>query len=116
MKKGLGLLVVATLAGCSDGETRAERTYRACGTPAQAFQVAKDFVRGKLKSPNTADFPGSLLSRDASHTDIDECTTMITSHVDAQNGFGATIRTEFMATVKYDRDTKKWTLLGLHMD
>lgn len=41
---------------------------------------------------------------------------MVTSHVDAQNGFGAMIRTEFTATVKYDRDTKKWALLGLHMD
>lgn len=116
MRGAIILVIAATLAACSDGETRAERTYRACGTPAQAFQAAKDFVRGRLKSPSTADFPGSLLSRDASHTDIDECTTMVTSHVDAQNGFGATIRTEFTATVKYDRDTKKWTLLGLHMD
>lgn len=55
----------------------------------------KDVVKGKLKSPSTAKFPSysewSVSKSDNTYT--------VSSHVDAENGFGAEIRTYFSVDV-----------------
>lgn len=70
-------------------------------TNRSAFDMATYCVRQKLKSPSTADFPA--YSDDyISHSD-DEYT--VSAYVDAQNSFGATVRTYFivrMTKVGYD--------------
>lgn len=55
----------------------------------------KDVVKGKLKSPSTAKFPSysewSVSKSDNTYT--------VSSYVDAENGFGAEIRTYFSVDV-----------------
>lgn len=64
-----------------------------------SWAVALNEVEKILKSPSTAEFPSSYL-----HADIKEVNTntfVVKSYVDAENSFGAKIRTDFM--VKYER-------------
>lgn len=67
--------------------------------------VAQQIVEGKLKSPKSADFPWS-----AEEYKIEEAESTregfkkytVTSYVDAQNSFGAEIRSDFVVTFDFD--------------
>ncbi len=55
-----------------------------------------------LKAPKTAEFPG-MLDVDGKPASVDGCTTVYSSYVDAQNAFGAKLRTKYVCT--YDPRT-----------
>lgn len=59
---------------------------------------AQRFVKNKLKAPSTAKFPATQLAQ-VSRTN--QGTYIVTSYVDSQNGFGAMIRTDYVAEIKY---------------
>lgn len=65
----------------------------------------EDVVKESLKSPSSAKFPGSGLSpfEDWNMKKIDNLVT-VSSYVDADNSFGANIRTAFIAQVKMTDD------------
>lgn len=95
--------VAATVAGCS-GSSEPLST--------SAEVMCEDFVKERLTSPGTADFPGPL--------DSDYATTEVLSHtkpwkyrvtgvVDSQNGFGATVRSDYVCTVS-TKDDDTWIL------
>jgi hypothetical protein len=61
-------------------------------------------VKDRLKAPATADFPW-----DAVRTkELGSCRFQVEAYVDAQNSFGAMIRTRYSATMIYANDT--WRL------
>lgn len=68
-----------------------------------AYNYAEDFVEKKLKSPSTAEFPG-VTEKDKHITDLGGGKYKINSWVDSQNGFGATIRTNFSCTIVFEGD------------
>ena len=71
---------------------------------------AKYAVEEQLKSPATAEFPS------VNHAAITKSgeTYTVSSYVDAENGFGATIRTNFTATIEKSGDT--YTVTSVTMD
>ena len=66
-------------------------------TRKQAIYCARDQVRLLLKAPSTAKFPRTS---DDQVTDMGGGTFEIKSYVDAQNSFGAMIRTRYTCSVK----------------
>lgn len=68
-----------------------------------AYNYAENFVKEKIKSPSTAVFPG-IIEKDKHITDLDGGKYQITSWVDSQNGFGATIRTSFSCMIIFEGD------------
>lgn len=84
---------------------------RCQGDTGMAWSMAKQFIEPRLKSPSTAEFPWP-------HTDSmvfptgKGCTYQIKSYVDAQNSFGATIRSHFTAKIEY-LGNGKWHLSDL---
>jgi hypothetical protein len=78
-----------------------------------AASIIEQFVSDKLKSPSTAEFEFGLSSK------IDKVGSRdyeVDSYVDSQNGFGATIRTNFHCEVQYGYDAKGdgvWKLIDL---
>ncbi len=70
--------------------------------------MAKDFVRDRLTSPATADFPWL----DGQVTMLGCGRYRVASYVDSQNGFGATLRTRFDATVRH-AGGGRWVLEGM---
>jgi hypothetical protein len=57
---------------------------------------AKDLVKRRLKAPSTAKFPWIV---EGVH--MGDCVYRVSSYVDSQNGFGAQIRTNYVAEVKH---------------
>lgn len=68
------------------------------------------FIRRQLKAPKTAEFGSTY-----------DCTTILTNpekrlwtsscYVDAQNSFGALIRSNYWVTVQYDKQNDKWVYI-----
>lgn len=87
----------------------------ACENDTLALVMAHDFVGRQLKSPSSASYPTQLeegvtvikVSSDRGA----RCAFLITTYVDADNSFGASIRTPFIVKLSPDDDSgKSWSL------
>ena len=79
--------------------------------------MSQSYVENILKSPSTADFP----TLDYKISNLGNYKYKIVSYVDSQNGFGATIRSNFSVTLSYKgsgdwADSNNWTLHRLVFD
>jgi hypothetical protein len=78
-----------------------------------AFEVCKDFVQDRLRAPGTAVFrnyfedDGEVVVAGSGAGPY-----TVRSSVDAQNGFGALLRTEFVCVVR-PAGGDRWTLVDL---
>jgi len=75
-----------------------------------ACMMAEEFVTPNLKAPATAQFSGFEESCRAYFADG---VWTIRSYVDSQNGFGALIRTGYVAKLTYTPDDEMWHLQDL---
>ena len=80
---------------------------------ADIYLVAKEFVTQRLKAPSTADFPSS---NHAEIINISDNKWQVRSYVDAQNSFGAKLRSNFTALVVYNSKMKTWSLEKIHLE
>ena len=82
-----------------------------------AYEMAQKFVIDRVKSPATAEFPSVLWDKSEIEWSYDEeeDTYIISSYVDSQNAFGATVRTNFIAKLQ-NTEGKNWKLLKLHTE
>lgn len=69
-----------------------------------ACAAAQDAIKARLRAPSTAKFPGCVFGAHEYRIgmDADRKNIMVLGHVDAQNGFGATIRSQF--GVQFEND------------
>lgn len=101
------------------------------GNDIQAQVMCKDFVRDNLKSPSSADFGGLLDDWDealfleaekASEFGVDTTNLrntgiwVVTGQVDAQNSFGAMIRSRYTCVMDYEKGTQTWYLLDISIE
>ena len=101
----LGILALGWLGSVLD-----EGAGRKMGSEAEAFAISKQFVEDRLRSPSTAKFPWTAKRVDK----LAPGHYMVFSHVDAQNAFGATVRSEYVCEVK-TVDGTNWSLLDLQL-
>ncbi len=106
-------LIMLFFPGC-DNRTPEEIAEDNCKDTSLAFVVAREFVRDRLKSPSTAVFPLQVYD-DVRVFYSGDCRHEIFAYVDAQNSFGATIRTPYYAKVEYRKATNRWILKNLDM-
>jgi hypothetical protein len=76
-----------------------------------AFVMSQGFTEKHLKAPSTADF---CSYSDATVTDLGGGRFRVSAYVDAENSFGAKIRTIYTCVLK-STDGKTWTLESLDM-
>lgn len=81
----------------------------------QACDRSVKAVRARLKAPATAKFPGCILARHEYEirADVERKTFWVFGHVDAQNSFGAMIRTKW--GVKLTRNPE-WNVEGVSFE
>jgi len=77
-----------------------------------AYVWTRDFVRQRLKAPRTAKFPYIW---NAHFEDMGDRKWRVVCYVDAQNAFGAEVRTYYDAVVRYVGNYK-WELVSLKME
>lgn len=80
------------------------------GGASMAFVMSQKFVRNRLKAPSTAQFPHSSSTRE-----IGKCRYEVTAYVDAQNAFGAMLRTRYSAVMQYNGD-RMWSASDIVLD
>lgn len=76
-----------------------------------AYFASKEFVKKNLKAPSTAKFPWY---REAVVKDLGGGRFSVSAYVDAQNSFGAQIRTYYTCVLK-GADELNWTLESISM-
>ena len=107
---GLGTCCVTSFLGTQQGSTKPsppsapvpdgfDPDWRSKDNSITAYSQVKEFVKNELKSPSTASFPG-LFERGDHTKYLGLQRYHVVSWVDAQNGFGGTIRNDFVADVE----------------
>src|SRR5437868_6407417 len=74
-------------------------TAWAKGTKRGAWDVCSEFVKDRLKAPATSDF-AEYGAQGTGATKSGRAYTVL-GYVDAENSFGANVRTNYVCTVKY---------------
>ncbi|MFJ2002167.1 hypothetical protein [Streptomyces chartreusis] len=94
-------LTIALTACSTDGKPLSE----------SAAVMCEEFVKQRLKSPGSAEFPGVTDSDYAKTTVLSDTKPWkykVVGVVDSQNGFGAKVRLDYVCTVS-TKDGDKWT-------
>lgn len=85
-----------------------------------AFVMCQLYVQNRLKAPSTAEF---ATSSNSNIQDLGNNTFEILSHVDAQNSFGAVLRTNYYCKIQYIGDASNdesqsrfWKLIDLQIN
>ncbi len=98
-----------------EAEAKAAARVHQCSDSyaSQAYIYSQFFVEKELRSPTTASFPN--IKRDGvTSTAIGNCRFLIRSYVDAQNAFGAEIRTYFAITIERLPEQESWKLISIN--
>jgi hypothetical protein len=93
-------------------ERAARIAEKECYSSSSAYSMSRKFVEVALKSPATARFP------DISSVEVKAlggCMFSVRAYVDSQNGFGAMIRTGYLATLVYFKKEGEWRLMDMKM-
>lgn len=85
------------------------RTHRVDRT--DACFMSQKFVSEELKAPSSARFP-DWTEQNCQATSNGDLWTVV-SFVDAQNGFGATVRSDYVVKMRYNNVADSWTLTNL---
>ncbi|MGF0241252.1 hypothetical protein ACQR3P_18545 [Rhodococcus sp. IEGM1300] len=91
----------------SSPQREQEQAANDCGDTTMAFVMSQNFVKQRLKAPNSASFP-TVVDKGVSVRAIPDCSFDVSAYVDAQNAFGAPIRNSYTAKMSYDRANKLW--------
>jgi len=81
-------------------------------SPAGAYAACKDMVRHRLKSPTTAEFCSFADAR----TVLQGEAYRINGWVDAENSFGAKLRTQFSCLLYWDGSESTWKALAVRAE
>jgi hypothetical protein len=84
-----------------------EQAIKDCNNTTMAFVMSQNFVKQRLKAPSTAAFP-YITDPGVQVGVLTNCSFDVSAYVDAQNGFGASIRNRYTAKMSYDRATRMW--------
>ncbi|WP_442596290.1 hypothetical protein ACSBPU_05545 [Parapusillimonas sp. JC17] len=92
----------------------AEKIERNCTDKVMAFTMSRNFVKKALAAPSTVDFP-SFTDDGVSASQTGRCKFRVSAYVDAQNSFGAMLRTRYTIDMEYLPDSNAWHGSNLKM-
>lgn len=110
----IGLVIIAGFFsfgenGASMREDPQSRRAHYCSEQGRtsAYTMAQTFVERRLRAPASAEFPW-MTGEGVRVIHRSGCDFTVHGYVDAQNGFGALIRTRFVADLTYSPDADEW--------
>ncbi|MBE5867943.1 MAG: DUF4190 domain-containing protein [Lachnospiraceae bacterium] len=81
------------------------------------YSIAKEIITANLKAPKTAEFPSLTFNRDKIAMSRNGDLIAVQSYVDAQNGFGALIRSDWLVEFRVlDIDTYSYEVVYMRID
>ena len=103
------LMFSAVVIGCGE-----PRKPQAGGQETTAFVMCQDPVRGQLRAPSTAEFPYTT-APGVSVAHLGDGVYKVNAFVDAQNGFGAMLRTSWTCEIA-ENSNQTWSLRELKLE
>lgn len=94
-------------------EQRRKKEYEEQDIKISACVHAEHAVKQRLKAPSTATFPSCWRYEVRASPDMK--TVFVKGYVDAQNSFGAMLRSTFVVKLKHEGN-KQWTVLAAAID
>lgn len=82
----------------------------------RAFYAAQSIVEKNLRAPKTAEFVSRSADRDLFANHLGGCRFDIFGKVDAENGFGALIRSRYTMELEYRAASRTWLASELVID
>ena len=98
----------------SNRKPRDPNAWKTEDNKSMAYIMMEDFVKRRLKAPSTAEFPGVFDGKLDHVTSLGGQKYRIISYVDAQNSFGAKIRTRFIGEIQQISEDQ-WQLISLNL-
>lgn len=113
------LAVIGKCAGDGGGHTRTKSPPKVeRPSKVSAWIMSQEFVKQNLKSPSTADF-GSVFGDFQSYEDVvtvlHDGRFVVKAWVDAENAFGATLRSRFTCVIEHVGNDR-WRLVNLEFE
>ncbi|MDX3929165.1 MAG: hypothetical protein QHC90_25610 [Shinella sp.] len=99
----------------SEAAERAEEAAKKCSDKTMAFVMSQEFVKRNLKAPSTAEFPWYTDDQVRVST-MQDCAFRVVGYVDAQNGFGAQIRSRYLVDLKYIDAEGTWQMTDIAIE
>ena len=109
----LGIVYLGMMIGGCEDTPQAAKAPEPEHDDLGAFIMSQKFVKKNLKSPSTAKFP-LLIDEGVKVEHQGEGKYYVRAYVDSQNGFGAMLRTKYMAEVEY-LGSDEWQLKDLQI-
>ena len=109
----VGPVLLVGFAGLLVWGAFASKNRDKCDDKIGAFVMSQSFVKDRLKAPSTASFP-YITDDGVSVTKQEGCSYSVRAYVDAQNSFGAKIRTRYSVNVR-PGDGDNWYATNLKM-
>lgn len=106
VRLGVFALLALLATACSDSQSPRPPTLT------DGFYMCQQFITPRLRAPSSVKWPPRPHSQYV--TKIDDTTFRASAYLDAQNAFGAMIRTPFVCTVQHVVGDR-WRLLDLQM-
>lgn len=95
---------------------KAAALAKKCSDTTMAFVMSQEFVKRNLKAPSTAEFPWITDDQVAIST-RPGCAFHVIAWVDAQNGFGAQIRSNYVVDLKLlDDEAGSWQMTDIRIN
>lgn len=104
-------LVTVAAFGLNPGYESYATSNQRSPTRTEACLMAQDFVTQQLKAPASAQFPSP--TTDNCQTAQDGNKWFVTSYVDAQNSYGALIRSDYGVEMNYKPSDSTWHLVDV---
>ena len=104
-----GILLLAAV-DCAEEQPAARRRRKKYGTKLGAWVMAQHFVKRELRAPSTADFGLGEQSPRKCVADLGDGLYLARGWVDAQNAFGAQVRSTFVVKLRFLGDNR-WKML-----
>lgn len=82
-----------------------DRANRRCNDGVMAVIMSERFISQHLRAPSTAKYPSA---NSANVAKTGDCSFRVVSYVDAQNAFGAMLRSPYQIDMEYLPDTDRW--------
>jgi len=92
-------------------QQKAEARWNSNEGKVDAFSMSQKFIKERLKSPGSAEFP-SITDSDVVITHKGGGRFTVKAYVDSQNAFGALLRTRYTCEIR-DNGDRTWALLSM---
>lgn len=109
---GLVVFIVVKLSVQDSPSSAPTASVDHCNDTMMAFVMSQNFVKKRLKSPSSAEFP--YINEDGvSVEQLAPCRYSVSAYVDSQNGYGATLRSRYSVVMTSTPDGKTWSTADL---